>query len=289
MQSDSERSTTAEGAAALRAAGARERDPFRRNPDNLAEFLIGARYRLGIRIAPLRAVLLWRIEREMPGLYSFVTARTKQFDQLLVGEIDGGAQQVVILGAGADSRAYRLSDAIGEVPVIEVDHPATSAWKQERLRAVPGVTANHVRFVPVDFSTRTLDDALDTASVDRAIPTVFLWEGVAPYLTAGEVDATLSSIARFAAGSSVIFDYWHRDVFDQPCPYPEGEKYIRFVAARGEPARSGLDPATLADYLAERGLDLIDNAGPQDLARRQLPGVRRPINTFSAIAHARVR
>ncbi|GAA5098826.1 class I SAM-dependent methyltransferase [Nocardia iowensis] len=287
MDGDSQRSRTAEGAAALRAAGARERDPALRNPDNLAEHLIGLRYRLGTRIPPMRAVLLWQIERRMPGLYSYVTARTKHLDELLLTETRSGAKQVVILGAGADSRAYRLSDALGDAQVFEVDHPATGAWKRERLRNLPDAHWDRVGFVAVDFGTGTLDDALADGGVDRAVPTVFLWEGVTPYLTSAEVDATLSAIARFATGSSVVFDYWYRDVFDRPCPYPEGEKFFRGLAARGEPARSGLDPATLADHLAERGLRLIDNAGPRELARH-LPGARRPIMSFSAIAHARV-
>lgn len=272
----------------MRAAAARENDPELRNPDHLAEGLISWKYRLGIRIAPIRAMLLWSIERRMPGLYGYVTARTKHMDRLLLEDVCAGARQVVILGAGADSRAYRLTADLATIPIYEVDHPATGAWKQDMLSRLLGRIPDHIHFVSTDFGIRMLRPALETAGVDRTVPTVFLWEGVTPYLVSDDIDATLDALACFAPGSSIIFDYWHRDAFDRPCPYPEGEKYIRGLAARGEPVRSGLDPATLTDYLAEFGWRLVDNAPPAVLARQYLPGSTRQVLSLSSIAHAQL-
>lgn len=289
MHKNSHRSRTAEGTAALRAAGAREHDPDLRNPDHLAERLIGRKYRLGVRIAPIRAMLLWDIERRMPGLYGYITARTKHMDRLLVEDVRAGARQVVILGAGADSRAYRLTGDLATIPVFEVDHPMTGAWKQNMLGRLLGRIPDHVHFISVDFGTRALRPALEAAGVDRTIPTVFLWEGVTPYLVSDDIDATLDDLAYFVSGSSIIFDYWHRDAFDHPCPYPEGDKYIRELAAREEPVRSGLDPAMLATYLAEHGWHLVDNTQPAALARQYLPGSTRKVLSLSSIAHARLR
>lgn len=283
VQDSKRRSRTAEGAAALRAAGAHEKNPDLRNPDTLAERLIGAKYALATRIPPLRAVSLWGIERRMPGLYSFVTARTKHLDDIVVREIRSGARQVVILGAGLDSRAYRLADQLDGALVVEIDHPTTGQWKRERLRRVMGAPPEHVRYLGLDFRTQTLDDA----DLDRTLRSVFVWEGVTPYLEPPAVAATLESVARFAPGSSIVFDYWHHDVFDDPCPYPEGPSYIRDLARRGEPAHSGLDPATIAQYLKAHGLVEVDTAGPAELTRRHLPGTRHPSMSFSTITHAR--
>lgn len=287
MQSDSERSGTAEIVAVMRAVAVREPVAAVRNPDHLAEQFVGWHFRLAAKVAPLRAAVLWVAERAAPGLYAYVNARTKHFDSVLVGEVRTGAAQVVILGAGADSRAYRLPEVAG-VPFFELDHPATGAWKQQRLRKVLGAVPDRIHFVPVDFNTQTLDDAFDAGKVDRSLPTVFLWEGVAPYLEDAAVAATLESISHFAAGSSVVFDYWHLDAFETPCPYPDCAKYIRTLAARGEPVLSGLDPARMDEYLTARGLQLIDTAGPQDLTRRYLRGARHSVMGFCSITHARV-
>jgi len=288
MLEDSKRSRTAEGAAALRAAGARVADPNLRNPDTVAERLLGWPYRIRVRVAPLRRLSLAVLERLLPGIFMFITARTKHFDALLLQEVRAGAEQVVILGAGADSRAYRFADALAAIRVYEVDHPATAAWKQRQVRRLFGAPPERVSYVTVDFSTQTLDQALDGAEVGRAVRTVFLWEGVTAYLPPEAVDTTFASIARFAPGSSVVFDYLYQDALAEPAPYPEGSKYRTYLAKHGEPVLCGLDPATLHAHLAKHGLELVDNAGPEDLRRRHLPGTTAPITSFSAIAHARV-
>lgn len=288
VREDSKRSHTAEGAAALRAAGARLRDPNLRNPDSMAERLIGWPYRLRVRVKPLRDVSLKVVDRLMPGLFPFITGRTKHLDALLLKEVQDGADQVVILGAGADSRAYRLADALGTARVYEVDHLATGEWKRRKVIRLFGTLPERVTYVPVDFSTQTLDAALDDAGVDRDVRTVFLWEGVAPYLPADAVDATLTSIARFTSGSSVVFDYFYEAAIGETSPYPDSLKYATYLAKHAEPLMSGLDPDTLHAHLAKLGLELIDNAGPDELRERHLGGAAVPITDFSAIAHARV-
>jgi methyltransferase (TIGR00027 family) len=288
VREDSKRSHTAEGAAALRAAGARVSDPNLRNPDAMAERLIGWQYRLRIQIAPLRALGLKMIDRLLPGLFPFVTARTKHLDALLLQEIRAGAQQVVILGAGGDSRAYRLAGELASTRVYEVDHPATGEWKRRQVIRLFGALPERVTYVPVDFSHQTLDHALDGADVDRGLRTVFLWEGVAPYLTPDAVDATLTSIARFASGSSVVFDYWYADALGESSPYPDSHKYSTYLAKHGEPLLSGLDPDTVHAHVGKFGLELVDNAGPDELRERHLGGTDVPVTAFSAIAHARV-
>lgn len=284
MREDSKRSHTAEGAAALRAAGARVADPNLRNPDTMAERLIGWQYRLRVRVAPLRGLSLVLVNRLLPGLFPFITVRTRHLDAVLLQEVRAGAEQVVILGAGADSRAYRFAEELATVRVYEVDHPATAAWKQQRVSRLLGALPERVSYVPVDFSTQTLDDA----GIDRSARTVFLWEGVAPYLPSDAVDTTLTAVARFASGSSVVFDYLYLDSLDDASPYPESRKYQTYLTKHGEPLLSGLDPATLDTHLAGLGLELVDNAGPDELRRRHLPDTTVPITTFSAIAHARV-
>jgi len=279
MDEVSERSHTAEGVAALRAAGARAADPVRRNPDMLAERLIGSRYRLLMRLRPVRAVALWWTERRLPGLPLFVTARTKHLDAILLAELEAGIKQVVILGAGADTRAYRFGPRFPDVTFVEVDHPATSTWKQERVRRAFGASA--VRYAPIDFHRQKPADAFD----DLSVPSLFVWEGVTPYLSSEAIDETLATIAGFAPGSSVVFDYLYRDASGS-------EKLAAYLNRHDEPLRFGLQPDEVKDFVAGHGLTMISNATAEDLVRDHLTAADGtpigPSLRYAGIVHARV-
>lgn len=289
MHGDSGRSSTAEGVAALRAAGAREVDPVLRNPDHLAGQLIGWRYRARLSVPVLRRLALRLIDRQLPGIYLFVTARTKHFDAILDRELARGVGQVVVLGAGADSRAYRFARALSGATVYEVDHPATSAWKQRQVTRMLGAVPGHVRYVPVEFGTEPLDRALRSAGADDGLGTLFLWEGVTPYLAPEAVDDTLATVAGFADGSSVVFDYFYREALRNPERFPDGQRYLAYLAKLGEPLTFGLDPADVAGFLTERGFTVEGNAVPEDLAAQHLPGVGGHLLRCSGIVHARPR
>jgi methyltransferase (TIGR00027 family) len=283
----SKRSHTAEGAAAVRALAHREPDPELRNPDYLAQRFLGLVLWLRSSFRPLRPVTLWAVERLVPGFYRFVIARTKLFDSVLLAELQNGVSQVVILGAGADSRSYRFEAELAGATVFEVDHPLTSAWKQRRVRQLFGALPAKVTYVGVDFDHESLAGALDTAGVRRDLRTLFLWEGVTPYLTAEAVDTTLSTVATFASGSSVVFDYFFAEAFTDPAQFPTATKYFTYTAKHGEPLTFGLPMHHVPEFLAARGLTLVHDARAAELSARFAQGDPRML-TFSPIAHARV-
>lgn len=288
MERESGRSYTAEGAAALRAAGTYEADPGLRNPDQLAEQLIGWQYTLRVRFSLLRSLSLKLIDRVLPGIYLFVTARTKHFDAILLEEINAVVEQVVILGAGADSRAYRFAGELDGIPVYEVDHPATGAWKQQQVQRIFGALPEHVRYVPIDFQSESLDHALAQAGAKAELRTCFLWEGVTPYLTPEAVDETLAAIAKFAPGSSVAFDYFYLDAIEHPERYPDGQKYFAYLRKHGEPLVFGLDPERIEEFLRPRGFTLESNARAEDLFRQHVAGADGRLLSCSGIVHCRV-
>src|SRR5215213_8565618 len=131
-------STTAEGALALRAAATHERDPGVRNPDVYAGRFLGWRRRALTlaRVPGLRRLLVRRVEEQLPGGYAFETARTRYMDDVVLAEAASRARQLVLLGAGFDSRAYRMRSELAAVRIFEVDHPATAAVKRDRLAKV---------------------------------------------------------------------------------------------------------------------------------------------------------
>lgn len=270
MRDRSRASFTADAACAARAHGALHPDPRLRNPDWLAGKLLGMPFR--VMMWPfIRRRFLVEYERRARGVYFHHQARTKHFDGVLLGEIDRGLSQVVILGAGFDSRAYRFADRLRGVRVFEVDHPATSAEKQRRVRARLGEGAGaHVSFVPVDFARDSLEARLAAAGFVLGVPTYFHWEGVAPYLRDEAVRAMLGFVARAGAGSSIVFDYLHRAALDGNDP--EAKKQRDLAAKHGEPYQFAVDPGEVSVLFAGCGLSVVSNVGPAELTERYLIG-----------------
>src|SRR5215217_5334924 len=161
------------------------------------------------------------IDRRWPGVRSSVVARTRLIDEI-VQETVPCTGQTVLLGAGFDSRPYRLS-CLHDGPVFEVDHPDTQRRKRAKLERAR-VSHRDVRFVATDFKSGGLDEALAAAGFDRKHPTLFVWEGVTNYLTDDAVDATLRWCSGAAAGSHVVFTYVDRRVLHDPSRYHGAER-----------------------------------------------------------------
>ncbi len=181
------------------------------------------------------------------GLVDHIALRTASIDRALQDALKAGARQVVILGAGLDARAWRLASG---VPFFEMDHPATQRRKAARAAALLG---GPLHFVPVDFESMQLDEALARAGHDPAAPTVWIWEGVTMYLPPSVVATTLGQIARCsAAGSRLVVTYLARAGVPLE-PLVEG--FFRTVL--GEPLRSRYAPDAFRWELENAGWHAI--------------------------------
>lgn len=264
-----------------------------RSRPRLFEDPYAARF-LGIRslarlaaLPPVNRAIERSIDRRFPsGNRGSAMLRTRVIDDWLSDAIAAGATQVVVLGAGLDSRAYRLA-AMREVEVFEVDHPATSTTKQSMVeRHVPADRRGHVRFTPVDFLHDDLGEALKTAGFTTAC-TAVIWEGVTSYLDAASVDATVRWFQRdTAAGSRLIFTYLDARAIH----HPDGGStaLANTFTGVGEPMTFGLNPDELARYLADRELELMEDLSGDDAARRYLQPLGRQdlVGEFSHTALA---
>src|SRR5262249_10896737 len=132
--------------------------------------------------------------RMAPGALEFILAREQYIDDFLKACLSEGLDQVVILGAGFDTRAYRIP-GIDKTRVFEVDHPATQEVKLKKLRKVIDPLPSYVTFVSADFNTQTLDERLAASGYDERCKTLFIWQGVTYFLTAEGIDSTLAFIA----------------------------------------------------------------------------------------------
>jgi methyltransferase (TIGR00027 family) len=201
-------------------------------------------------------------------------ARTRAIDDALTAAVAAGrASQVVILGAGFDSRAHRLQ-ALRSTRVFEVDHPATQATKRARCEACD-LPLHPVVYVPVDFERDSLVSALENAGLDRERSALFLWEGVTNYLTPAAVDATLAAIAGASVSGMLVFTYVHAGALDGSVRFAGAERWMRNVARLGEPWTFGLLPEQVPAFLRERGLRLVSDESTADVRERLRPDEAR--------------
>ncbi len=212
---------------------------------------------------------------ERRGMRAFIAARAHLAENALAAGVEQrGVGQLVVLGAGLDTFAYRNPMA-DRLRVFEVDHPATQAWKRRRLDET-GITApTGVVYAPVDFERESLLDGLAAAGLNPEKRTFFLWLGVVPYLTPEAVRATLAAIASLPGGAEVAFDY-----ADPPAALSDEARAAHQVradrvAAFGEPWLSYFEPADLRATLTGLGFTAIEDLGPPALAARYWPGAVR--------------
>jgi methyltransferase (TIGR00027 family) len=200
--------------AAGRAVGAREPDPAARNPDYLAGRLLGDPSELDLDHPAIRALSLDYDDAmkdvEVVSNVRMMTVRTRFIDEALERAIAGGATQVVVLGAGFDSHAYRCRDLLAHVRVFEVDRPAMQALKKQRVNEVLGGPPANLTYVAIDFQHEDLPDVLTRHGYDPAQRTFFIWEGVTMYLPEEAVRDTLRFAATHPPGSGIVFDFVYR-------------------------------------------------------------------------------
>ena len=228
---------------------------------------------LALRILGAEAEAAVRDAEKDPSrrrLRLFIAVRTRFAEEALATAVARrGVRQLVVLGAGLDTYAYRTT--LGEgLRIFEVDHPATQAWKRQRLAEAAIPTPRALSFAPVDFERETLADGLAAAGFERAQPTFFTWLGVVPYLTEPAVFSTLGFIASLPAGAHVVFDYGNprTSSSDQDEDAASREKLAARVASLGEAIQSAFETDVLEGQLRALGFREVEDLGPALIRER---------------------
>jgi methyltransferase (TIGR00027 family) len=271
-------STTAEGMALVRAIEASRPADRRICYDPIARSLVS-----GFSYTMSKLVIDSGIYARFfaAGAIEFITARERYIDDFLKTCLSEGLDQIVILGAGFDTRAYRIA-GIEKTRVFEVDHPATQAEKLKRLKKIIDPLPSHVVFVPMDFNTQALAERLGASGYNE--------QGKTMYLTAQGVDSTLAFIANHAApDSAVIFDYFYNE-FLRDTNRPEVRRLRRIMQVIGEVHLFGIDQGKVEPFLTQRGFHEVRNADAETLKRLYFtgPNAGRIIANGFAIASTRV-
>src|SRR6516162_76122 len=263
--------------AALRAFGAREPDATVRNPDSLAERLITREELDLISEHPISTALVGdyragRKNQEVAGMSNLILIRTRFIDEHMQRVLENGATQLVILGAGFDTRAYRFEKLLAGKRVIEVDYRSTQHLKKRRLQSALGSLPAYVNFAEIDFQRDKLLDVLEKAGYQSREKTFFIWEGVSYYLSGAAVRETLRSIAGNApSGSSLVMDFAEDALIRMLQQFPHLPQH-NYTTNWGEPWIFGLPDNKESEFFKECGFnvrEVISYFG-RDAARRYL-------------------
>ncbi len=266
--SEERSSSTAGFVTFFRACSNKERDDRFRGPDYLAQMFHSGGEKYLLRLSFL---LLPLMKRMVPGTYEWVVARTFFFDEVFEQALDEKLAQIVIMGAGFDTRAYRFQDKSDDTVIFELDLPEPQGIKIKRLNSERIAIPENVIYVPIDFTKDNIFTRLEEAGYSRSERSLFLWEGVTEYLTDEAVDSTMKSIRdNSPPGSLLAFSYIYRSVVEGTREYHGTKQIVKTVAKTGEPYRYGIPEGEIETFLSERGYRLVRHHTAEELERKYL-------------------
>lgn len=247
--------------------------------DHAVASLLPVDLRLGLRALRAARLAPWAV-RASAGFVDHIALRAAILDRHVEHAIEQGFEQVVILGAGLDTRAHRLP-CLGDADVYEIDHPSTQRGKQAAARELP-TTARKLVYVAVDFERDRLSERLAQSGHHASTRTLWLLEGVVPYLSEGALFGLLAEIvATSAEGSRLLITYVPSDA-----SWLARSKPVLKVALAiaGEPFQSTITQSALHGLLHMRGLTVEEDTGPQTWAY----ALRAPIDGRHIVAYERL-
>lgn len=231
------------------------------------------------------------VERKMPGWGNAIRGRIRYFDDVVRNASSEGFTQLIILGAGYDTRAYRIDTLKGHTRVFEIDRPATQERKTGIVTRIFGQLPDHVSFIPHDIGQGPWWLALETAGYSPAKKTLFLLEGLVMYLPRPAVRDLLAGIAgHAAAGSTVLFDFVPQSMADGSSD-AEGSRNIRdWTITIGEPILSGFDEGEVVPFLTGLGYSGVQVIPSGAFAKMYYTGKNadRKVSGLMSLAYATV-
>jgi methyltransferase (TIGR00027 family) len=248
--------------------------------DDLARPILPLSFRINVWISTrVKDWLIRKTEEKVPGLWGGIMARKRYIDEIVTKAAVGPIEAVVNLGAGFDTRAFRLP-ALAEVPVWEVDQPENVNAKRASLEKLLQRVPAHVNLVPIDFDRQDLTTVLASHGYEPDKTTFFIWEGVTQYVTEDGIRATLEYLAKVPAGSRLVFTYTPRDFIDGEVFY--GQEYLyKKMLLKDKIWLFGLDPENVDDFLGEYDWRVLEHLGYDELGERYVQPTGRKLESMA--------
>jgi len=266
-------SSTAYGAAFLRAAENLLPEDKRLFEDPYSEKFLSPFYKFFVII--MRPPKIWNFlmnmrEKSTPGVVGGILCRTRYIDDVLNNAIKEGVETVVNLGAGMDTRAFRIP-GIENIQYFELDFPEVLKAKRAYVDKKIGELPSNVSLVPIDFNSQELGEELKKAGYTLSSKTLFIWEGVTQYISKEAVDNTIKYVAQASTGSRIVFTYV-LESFINGSHIPDGlNSLYKFALKKKKPLwYCGFDPAEMHEYLSNYSLSLIEDVGHEEYLERYI-------------------
>jgi methyltransferase (TIGR00027 family) len=263
---ETEISTTAKLTCVSRAASSLESNSCYRSDDYIALLHIPPVFRFLFRIHPFRRLFFQVIAPK--GVYEYTIARTKYIDAVFKKIQRETFDQILIFGAGFDSRAVRFQAEIGDTKIFELDAPVTQQAKIDQYRKLGIETPSNLVFLPIDFDKESLPEKLERAGFRKGKKCLFVMEGLLMYLQKESVDETFRVVETFAgAGSVIVFDYVRAEVLRGDGLHSGDKEIMNKVSQAGEQWTFGFEEGKVEVYLGGFGLNMLEHTQPAALER----------------------
>ncbi|MFL0269424.1 SAM-dependent methyltransferase [Clostridium sp. WILCCON 0202] len=289
MMGNNESYKTAYGAAYARLLEQYQPKEIRLFEDSLVKNFFGKTISYLLKNSIMRRVLTFMYNSSSIGLMGLQVCRTKFIDDILKEAVDNGIKQLVILGAGFDTRAFRIS-SINSIKVFEVDLPFIQDKKKSILKKHLGELPDNIIFTPVDFNIQTLDKVLEDKGLDFSKPIIFIWEGVTQYITEEAVNNTLKFISRASIGSIVLFSYILKEIIDRTSNSVDTEFITDYFQMGGQKWSFGINPSEASGFLNQYNLTIIKDVGATYYKENYLKPIGRnlPVSEIERIIYAKI-
>jgi methyltransferase (TIGR00027 family) len=265
-------SLSALNVARCRAVAAHDPREAIRGPDTLAEVFLGEEAQQSLINPAVHALILQKLAAASPGGYEYFIARTAYLDEVVERALREDIPQIVFLGAGYDTRAFRFADLIQGTQIFELDIPATQAHKRGLLAEAGVAAPAGLTYVPIDFNRESLPEKLAEAGYAADEKTLFIWEGVSYYLPAQTVDGVLRFVREgSAAGSVLCLDYMLTPGEDEASRFgaTQSREAMRAMYT-DEPLFFDLAPEAVESFFAARGFTVAEHLSTAVLEARYL-------------------
>jgi methyltransferase (TIGR00027 family) len=246
--------------------------------DPVAGELVGGPLRFLMRFASMRNLTMKQTDAVAKGIYGTQICRTRYIDEAVLAAFSQGIKQLVILGAGFDTRPYRLP-GMKSIKVFEVDLPAVQEDKKNKVQRYLGRVPDNVTFIGMDFDTQNLGAVLTETALDPSEPVVFIWEAVTQYLSEEAVRRTLAFVGKSAPGSILLFTYVLKSLIERRSDIP-GANRLMDVVARQSPWVFGLEPSRIPEFLRPHHLVATADVGSAYYQEKYLNPVERDLVVF---------
>ncbi len=263
---DTQTSRTAEWTCLSRAASVFESNPHFHSNDDIAPRLLPAVMRVMLRTRFGRYVFHRVLAGR--GMYEYVIARTRYIDAAFQQALDDGFDEIVLFGAGFDTRALRFSSNAHYAGVFELDVPVTQNAKIGRYRHCHLSIPTNLHFVAIDFDRESIAERLAACGFVCGKRCLFVLEGVLMYLQPASVDATFRTLQALGGpGSRVVFDYVRASVLRGEGSLYGQQGATQAVSKVNESWHFGLEPGQVNNFLSAYGFTAIDRQDSDGLEK----------------------